>query len=63
MGGRFLPPFWIMGIKRIFLISDGKRYFRIQIKTVDANKGKKQEVSNQWGEIKIDFVFILFTKW
>ena len=55
-GWQVFTPVLDHGHKTDILISDGKRYFRNQIKTVDANKGKKQEVSNQWGEIKIDFV-------
>lgn len=55
-GWQVFTPILDHGHKTDVLISDGKRYFRIQIKTVDANKGKKQEIFNVWGECKIDFV-------
>ncbi len=40
-GWQVFTPVLDHGHKTDVLISDGKRYFRIQIKTVDANKGKK----------------------
>ncbi|WP_109077495.1 hypothetical protein [Aggregatibacter kilianii] len=42
--------------KTDILISDGEQYFRIQIKTLSAEKGKKTEIENCWGDSKIDYV-------
>ena len=42
--------------KTDILISDGEQYFRIQIKTLSAEKGKKAEIDNCWGDSKIDYV-------
>lgn len=55
-GWQVFTPVLDHGHKTDVLISDGERYFRIQIKTVDAKKGKKQEINNLWGEANIDFV-------
>ena len=55
-GWQVFTPVLDHGHKTDVLISDGKRYFCIQIKTVDANKGKKQEISNVWGSCSLDFI-------
>lgn len=55
-GWQVFTPALDNGHKTDVLISDGQQYFRIQIKTVDANKGKKQEVLNMWGDCKIDYI-------
>ena len=55
-GWQVFVPMLDHGHKTDVLISDGQRYFRIQIKTVDANKGKKQEIHNMWGDCKIDYI-------
>lgn len=55
-GWQVFTPVLDHGHKTDVLISDGKRYFRIQIKTVDANKGKKQEIANVWGDCDLDFI-------
>ncbi len=55
-GWQVFVPALDNGHKTDVLIAEGRRYFRIQIKTVDANKGKSQEITNVWGEIPIDFI-------
>lgn len=55
-GWQVFTPVLDHGHKTDLLISEGGRYFRIQIKTIDANKGKSQEIHNMWGECHIDFV-------
>lgn len=55
-GWQVFTPVLDHGHKTDILISDGKRYFRIQIKTIDANKGKGQEVQNMWETACIDFI-------
>ncbi|HHE3469429.1 hypothetical protein ACFGXG_01825 [Pasteurella multocida] len=42
--------------KTDILISDGEQYFRIQIKTLSADKGKKAEIVNCWADSKVDYV-------
>lgn len=43
--------------KTDILISDGSKYFRIQIKTISAAKGKKNtEIENAWKGAPIDYV-------
>lgn len=55
-GWQVFTPVLDHGHKTDVLISDGQQYFRIQTKTVDAHKGKTQEVHNMWGECKIDYI-------
>lgn len=55
-GWQVFTPILDHGHKTDILISDGQQYLRIQIKTIDANKGRKQEVQNAWGDVKIDYV-------
>lgn len=55
-GWQVFTPVLDHGHKTDILISDGKRYFRIQIKIIDANKGKGQEVQNMWETACIDFI-------
>lgn len=55
-GWQVFTPMLDNGHKTDILISDGAQYFRIQIKTFDANKGVEHIVSNEWKEIKIDYI-------
>lgn len=55
-GWQVFTPILDHGHRTDVLISDGEQYFRLQVKTVDGAKGKKQEVENRWQNCKIDFV-------
>lgn len=55
-GWQVFTPILDHSHKTDILISDGERYFRIQIKTIDASKGKEQEVCNCWSNVHIDIV-------
>jgi len=52
------------GMKTDLLISNGKMFYRIQVKTVESND-ENQIVDNKWGSVDIDYViyFSLSEDW
>jgi len=59
-GWQVFMPLLDHGHKTDILISDGERYYRIQVKTL-ANASEKVELTNLWKGVKIDYV-VYFAK-
>lgn len=59
-GWEVLAPVVDHGRKTDLVVSDGKCYYRLQIKTVDG-KSESQEVENRWqgGDASIDYVIFI----
>ncbi|BCX47651.1 hypothetical protein HAHE_15590 [Haloferula helveola] len=63
-GWQVFLPILDHGHKTDILISDGPKYFRIQIKTVEA-RSDDHVVRNQWSESHVDYVvfFVRNSNW
>ncbi len=57
-GWQIFTPVIDNGHQTDILISDGPHYHRIQVKTVDADKGKNQYIANKWKNSCVDIVVV-----